>query len=85
VSRDVGQEPIDAPDMRYFRWLIGALLSFFGITMVVGYIADQFSGESTTSWLFNLGFVSVVGLVPLTGGLMLLLAKPRPLGRDDSA
>jgi hypothetical protein len=50
--------------------------------MVVGYLADQFSGDSTTSWYFNLGFVTAIGLVPLSGGVMLLLMKPRPFTRS---
>ena len=71
--------------MKYFRWVIGAILCFYGVTMVVGWAGDQFSGESTTSWLFNLGFVSAIGLVPLSGGAMLLLVKPRPFQRSKDA
>ena len=73
----------DAPSpMRYFRWIIGAILCFCGGTMLIGYLGDQFSGESTTSWYFNLGFAAAIGLVPLSGGLMLLLMRPGPFSRS---
>ena len=64
--------------MRFVRWIIGATLCFYGVTLVVGCVAYLISGESTTSIWVDFGLVTALGIVPLVGGIMLLLMKPRP-------
>ena len=64
--------------MRFFRWIIGATLCFYGVTLVIGCAAHLIAGESTTSIWVDLGLVIALGGVPLAGGIMLLLVKPRP-------
>jgi hypothetical protein len=64
--------------MRFVRWIVGAVLSFYGITLVVGCIAYLASGESKTSIWVDLGLVTAFGVVPLAGGIMLLLMRPPP-------
>jgi hypothetical protein len=64
--------------MKFVRWIVGAILCFYGVTLVVGCIAYLASGESKTSIWVDLGLVTAFGVVPLLGGIMLLLVKPRP-------
>ncbi len=64
--------------MRFVRWIIGATLCFYGATLVVGCAAYLISGESTTSIWVDLKLVTAFGVVPLVGGIMLLLMRPRP-------
>jgi len=63
--------------MRYFltvlRWLVALLLCAWGVFMATGFIAEKFSGGSEQPMWFDLLFFALVGLVPLAGGLMLIL------------
>lgn len=70
--------------MKFVRWIIGAILCSYGITMVVGCVAYLMSGESNTSLWVDLGLVAAFGLVPLLGGIFLLLMKPRPFAMSRS-
>lgn len=63
--------------MRFFRWAIGAVLCFYGITLVIGCGAHLLAGESTTSIWVDVGLVTAFGIVPLVGGIMRMLMKPR--------
>ena len=74
-----------AAHMRYlltfFRWLIALLLCSWGIFMATGFIAEKLDGGSEQPIWFDLFFFALVGLVPLAGGLLLILLpwlRPRP-------
>ena len=43
--------------------------------MVVGFVAEKFDGGSKQPMWFDLFFVTMVGLVPLGGGLMLIFIR----------
>ena len=64
--------------MRFVRWIVGGILCFYGIALIVGCIAYLVSGESKTSIWADLGLVLAFGVVPLAGGIMLLLMSPGP-------
>lgn len=78
--------------MRYlltlFRWLIALLLCFWGVSMATGFVAEKLDGGSEQPMWFDLLFFALVGLVPLVGGLLLILlpwlrARPKAAKPSD--
>jgi len=72
-----------------FRWVIALILCSWGLFMLVGFLAEKFDGGSKDPIWFDLLFVTLVGLVPLGGGLMLIcadrLGPTRPKKADEHA
>jgi hypothetical protein len=57
------------------RWVIALILCSWGLFMVVGFAKQMWDGDSEQSLWFDLFFVTIVGLVPLGGGLMLIFMR----------
>ena len=70
--------------LNIIKWIIASILAFFGFSMIVGFLADRIQGTSDTPLLFDLIFVTLIGLVPLGGGIMLFCMQlPWPKKQID--
>ena len=64
--------------MKFVRWIIGAILCFYGVTVIVGCAAYLIGRESTTSIWLDLGLATAFWMLLILGGIMLFLVASRP-------
>lgn len=55
----------------YVRWIIGIILSLFGIVMIVLAVGDMSSSPSDLPLAANIAIMIFVGILPLAGGIAL--------------